>query len=85
MATVEQPCYTLINSVSDVEPYNEMQLKINLGEYNEYLSLYPILVIFEFKPRCNVKQCLRFCDLIAFYNLQQRIFICACKSFHVTT
>ena len=32
MTTVEQPCYTLINSVSDVEPYNEMQLKINLGK-----------------------------------------------------
>lgn len=30
MTTVEQPCYTLIN-VPDSEPYNEMQLKMDLG------------------------------------------------------
>lgn len=30
MGAVEQPCYTLINSISDSEPYNEMQLKMDL-------------------------------------------------------
>lgn len=30
MTAVEQPCYTLINLPSDSEPYNEMQLKIDL-------------------------------------------------------
>ncbi|VVC91126.1 unnamed protein product [Leptidea sinapis] len=30
MAGVEQPCYTLINFPTDSEPYNEMQLKIDL-------------------------------------------------------
>ncbi|KAF5300461.1 hypothetical protein FQA39_LY02260 [Lamprigera yunnana] len=30
MTTVDQSCYTLINGVSDSEPYNEMQLKIDL-------------------------------------------------------
>ncbi|CAK1551519.1 unnamed protein product [Leptosia nina] len=30
MAGVEQPCYTLINFPTDTEPYNEMQLKIDL-------------------------------------------------------
>lgn len=30
MAVVEQPCYTLINASSDTEPYNEMQLKMDL-------------------------------------------------------
>ncbi|XP_044743762.1 coatomer subunit beta [Chrysoperla carnea] len=30
MAAVEQPCYTIINSPSDTEPYNDMQLKSDL-------------------------------------------------------
>ncbi|XP_017774158.1 PREDICTED: coatomer subunit beta [Nicrophorus vespilloides] len=30
MTAIEQPCYTLINMPSDSEPYNEMQLKIDL-------------------------------------------------------
>ncbi|CAB3222703.1 unnamed protein product [Arctia plantaginis] len=30
MAGVEQPCYTLINFPTDSEPYNEMQLKLDL-------------------------------------------------------
>ncbi|KAI4459949.1 coatomer subunit beta [Holotrichia oblita] len=30
MTTVEQPCYTLINVPTDSEPYNEMQLKMDL-------------------------------------------------------
>ncbi|XP_038213369.1 coatomer subunit beta [Zerene cesonia] len=30
MGSVEQPCYTLINFPTDSEPYNEMQLKIDL-------------------------------------------------------
>lgn len=30
MALVEQPCYTLINAPSDTEPFNEMQLKMDL-------------------------------------------------------
>lgn len=30
MTTVEQPCYTLINALSDSEPFNEMQLKMDL-------------------------------------------------------
>ncbi|XP_060800614.1 coatomer subunit beta [Amyelois transitella] len=30
MASVEQPCYTLINFPTDAEPYNEMQLKLDL-------------------------------------------------------
>ncbi|XP_044257783.1 coatomer subunit beta [Tribolium madens] len=30
MTTVEQPCYTLINVPTDTEPYNEMQLKMDL-------------------------------------------------------
>lgn len=34
MATVEQPCYTLINFPSDSEPINEMQLKADLGKCN---------------------------------------------------
>lgn len=42
MTTVEQPCYTLINAPLDTEPYNEMQLKMDLGMlslvYN-YLTL----------------------------------------------
>lgn len=33
MAVVEQPCYTLINASSDTEPYNEMQLKMDLGKH----------------------------------------------------
>lgn len=32
MSTIEQPCYTIINVASDSEPYNEMQLKLDLGE-----------------------------------------------------
>lgn len=32
MAGVEQPCYTLINFPTDSEPYNEMQLKLDLGK-----------------------------------------------------
>lgn len=31
MTAIEQPCYTLINVSSDSEPYNEMQLKMDLG------------------------------------------------------
>jgi len=31
MATLEQPCYTLINIPTDSEPPNEMQLKQDLG------------------------------------------------------
>lgn len=31
MGTVEQPCYTIINVPTDSEPFNEMQLKIDLG------------------------------------------------------
>ncbi|XP_052751262.1 coatomer subunit beta [Galleria mellonella] len=30
MASVEQPCYTLINFPTDTEPHNEMQLKLDL-------------------------------------------------------
>ncbi|XP_053600601.1 coatomer subunit beta [Plodia interpunctella] len=30
MANIEQPCYTLINFPTDAEPYNEMQLKLDL-------------------------------------------------------
>lgn len=33
MTGVEQPCYTLINFPTDSEPYNEMQLKHDLGKY----------------------------------------------------
>lgn len=33
MGTVEQPCYTIINVPTDSEPYNEMQLKMDLGEF----------------------------------------------------
>lgn len=32
MSVVEQPCYTLINLPTDSEPYNEMQLKMDLGK-----------------------------------------------------
>lgn len=32
MAGVEQPCYTLINFPTDSEPYNELQLKHDLGK-----------------------------------------------------
>ena len=35
MAVVEQPCYTLINFPSDLEPPNEMQLKSDLGMYKK--------------------------------------------------
>lgn len=31
MTATEQPCYTLINVPTDSEPYNEMQLKSDLG------------------------------------------------------
>lgn len=31
MTAVEQPCYTIINLPTDSEPYNEMQLKLDLG------------------------------------------------------
>ncbi|XP_077300608.1 coatomer subunit beta isoform X2 [Arctopsyche grandis] len=30
MSSVEQPCYTIINAPSDSEPFNEMQLKLDL-------------------------------------------------------
>lgn len=32
MTGVEQPCYTIINLPTDSEPYNEMQLKMDLGK-----------------------------------------------------
>lgn len=32
MSVVEQPCYTLINLPTDSEPYNEIQLKMDLGK-----------------------------------------------------
>jgi hypothetical protein len=35
--SVEQPCYTLINLPSDVEPANEMQLKQDLGRNRLFL------------------------------------------------
>lgn len=38
MTTVEQPCYTIINLPTDSEPYNEMQLKMDLGMYS--VALY---------------------------------------------
>ncbi|KAK4881223.1 hypothetical protein RN001_004542 [Aquatica leii] len=40
MTAVEQPCYTLINAVSDSEPFNEMQLKIDLekGEVKQKIE-----------------------------------------------
>jgi coatomer subunit beta len=34
MTAVEQPCYTLINVATDTEPYNEMQLKLDLEKGN---------------------------------------------------
>jgi hypothetical protein len=33
MSIAESACYTLIN-VSDTEPYNEMQIKQDLGKFN---------------------------------------------------
>lgn len=33
MTAVEQPCYTIINLPTDSEPYNEMQLKMDLGMF----------------------------------------------------
>lgn len=31
MTAIEQPCYTIMNLCLDSEPYNEMQLKMDLG------------------------------------------------------
>lgn len=45
MAGVEQPCYTLINFPTDSEPYNEMQLKLDLGKLKQNYSI----VIFYFQ------------------------------------
>lgn len=39
MATVEQPCYTIINVPTDSEPYNELQLKMDLGKFLLFTSL----------------------------------------------
>lgn len=33
MATLSEPCYTILN-IQDSEPYNELQIKQNLGRYS---------------------------------------------------
>lgn len=38
MSLAESPCYTLINA-PDIEPYNEMQLKLDLGKNSHILNL----------------------------------------------
>lgn len=48
MAVVEQPCYTLINFPSDLEPPNEMQLKSDLGlcELSVILTMLSLVIMF---------------------------------------
>lgn len=41
MSLAESACYTLIN-VSDQEPYNEMQIKLDLGEL-EQSEIHPVM------------------------------------------
>lgn len=38
MSLAESACYTLIN-VPDTEPYNEMQIKLDLGELDNFHNL----------------------------------------------
>lgn len=39
MSLAESACYTLIN-VPDTEPYNEMQIKLDLGESLTSLTIF---------------------------------------------
>lgn len=43
MAAVEQPCYTILNCPTDTEPYNDMQLKADLGKFIIFISAKPPL------------------------------------------
>jgi hypothetical protein len=51
MTAVEQPCYTLINVATDTEPYNEMQLKLDLGMLHAILD-----PPFYCRARCRERQ-----------------------------
>lgn len=55
MAAVEQPCYTIINSPVDSEPYNEMQLKSELGELNNTFAAVALTCCFRRKGRCEAQ------------------------------
>lgn len=55
MTSIEQPCYTIINAPSDSEPYNEMQLKADLGMlYCIFRNKIVNICVFR-KRRCETK------------------------------
>lgn len=54
MAGVEQPCYTLINFPTDSDPYNEMQLKLDLGKTCFYTTEVGKLFLVYLGTQCCV-------------------------------